>query len=90
MPDPAVSGSEFKKQLRAGQPKMGLFLNAAREFDADAGYLKSMSFRKLLPKLEHEIYLDYQFTAQATDPNFDPDKFGKDFAARRRGDGKKY
>src|SRR3954454_1555246 len=28
MPDPTVSGSEFKKQLRAGQPKMGLFLNA--------------------------------------------------------------
>ena len=28
MPDPALSGSEFKKQLRAGQPKMGLFLNA--------------------------------------------------------------
>jgi 4-hydroxy-2-oxoheptanedioate aldolase len=28
MPDPAFSGSEFKKQLRAGQPKMGLFLNA--------------------------------------------------------------
>jgi len=28
MPDPALSGSEFKKQLRAGSPKMGLFLNA--------------------------------------------------------------
>jgi len=28
MPDPALSGSEFKKQLQAGQPKMGLFLNA--------------------------------------------------------------
>src|SRR3981189_3478142 len=28
MPDPAISGSEFKKQLRAGTPKMGLFLNA--------------------------------------------------------------
>src|ERR1700726_5261141 len=28
MPDPALSGSEFKKQLRAGTPKMGLFLNA--------------------------------------------------------------
>src|SRR5438477_9066645 len=28
MPDPALSGAEFKKQLRAGQPKMGLFLNA--------------------------------------------------------------
>ena len=28
MPDPALSGSEFKKQLRAGIPKMGLFLNA--------------------------------------------------------------
>jgi 4-hydroxy-2-oxoheptanedioate aldolase len=28
MPDPALSGSEFKKQLRSGQPKMGLFLNA--------------------------------------------------------------
>src|SRR5579885_331286 len=28
MADPAVSGSEFKKQLHAGQPKMGLFLNA--------------------------------------------------------------
>jgi 4-hydroxy-2-oxoheptanedioate aldolase len=28
MPDAALSGSEFKKQLRAGQPKMGLFLNA--------------------------------------------------------------
>ena len=24
----AVSGAELKKQLRAGQPKMGLFLNA--------------------------------------------------------------
>src|ERR1700685_3005383 len=28
MPDAALSGSEFKKQLRAGLPKMGLFLNA--------------------------------------------------------------
>src|SRR3989442_5311568 len=28
MPDPALSGGEFKKQLRAGTPKMGLFLNA--------------------------------------------------------------
>src|ERR1051326_5550434 len=28
MPDPALTGSEFKKQLRSGQPKMGLFLNA--------------------------------------------------------------
>src|SRR5882757_6935831 len=28
MPDAAISGSEFKKQLRAGSPKMGLFLNA--------------------------------------------------------------
>src|SRR5712672_838044 len=28
MPDPALGGSEFKKQLRAGTPKMGLFLNA--------------------------------------------------------------
>src|SRR2546423_13305930 len=28
MPDAALSGGEFKKQLRAGAPKMGLFLNA--------------------------------------------------------------
>jgi 4-hydroxy-2-oxoheptanedioate aldolase len=28
MADTALSGSEFKKQLRVGQPKMGLFLNA--------------------------------------------------------------
>ncbi len=28
MPEPTVSGSEFKKQLRGGAPKMGLFLNA--------------------------------------------------------------
>ncbi len=28
MPDTALSGSEFKKQLRSGAPKMGLFLNA--------------------------------------------------------------
>src|ERR1700761_4833182 len=28
MADAALSGSEFKKQLRAGSPKMGLFLNA--------------------------------------------------------------
>src|SRR3989449_3230107 len=28
MPDAALSGGEFKKQLRAGSPKMGLFLNA--------------------------------------------------------------
>src|SRR5580698_3655373 len=28
MPDAALSGSEFKKQLRAGSPKLGLFLNA--------------------------------------------------------------
>src|SRR3981189_3537765 len=28
MPDPALTGTDFKKQLRAGQPKMGLFLNA--------------------------------------------------------------
>jgi 4-hydroxy-2-oxoheptanedioate aldolase len=28
MADPALSGSEFKKQLRAGTPKMGLFVNS--------------------------------------------------------------
>src|SRR5467141_1663410 len=28
MSEPTSSGSEFKKQLRAGQPKLGLFLNA--------------------------------------------------------------
>src|SRR4249919_1029540 len=28
MPDATLSGADFKKQLRAGQPKMGLFLNA--------------------------------------------------------------
>src|SRR5580658_7188473 len=28
MPDAALSGSEFKKQLRAGEPKLGLFLNS--------------------------------------------------------------
>ena len=28
MPDVALSGVDFKKQLRAGQPKLGLFLNA--------------------------------------------------------------
>src|SRR3979411_575145 len=28
MPEAALSGTEFKKQLRAGSPKMGLFLNA--------------------------------------------------------------
>jgi len=28
MPEAALSGAEFKKQLRAGTPKMGLFLNA--------------------------------------------------------------
>jgi 4-hydroxy-2-oxoheptanedioate aldolase len=28
MPDTALSGSEFKKQLRAGTPKMGLFVNS--------------------------------------------------------------
>ena len=28
MPDAALTGGEFKKQLRAGTPKMGLFLNA--------------------------------------------------------------
>src|SRR5258706_11974572 len=28
MPDAALTGGEFKKQLRAGNPKLGLFLNA--------------------------------------------------------------
>jgi 4-hydroxy-2-oxoheptanedioate aldolase len=28
MPDPALSGSEFKQQLRQGTPKLGLFLNS--------------------------------------------------------------
>ena len=28
MPEATLSGAEFKKQLRAGSPKMGLFLNA--------------------------------------------------------------
>jgi 4-hydroxy-2-oxoheptanedioate aldolase len=28
MPDPALSGSEFKKQLHAGTPKLGLFVNS--------------------------------------------------------------
>jgi 2-keto-3-deoxy-L-rhamnonate aldolase RhmA len=28
MPEPALSGSEFKKQLHQGTPKVGLFLNS--------------------------------------------------------------
>ena len=28
MPDAALTGSEFKKQLKSGQPKMGLFVNS--------------------------------------------------------------
>src|SRR5882757_905303 len=28
MPDPALTGGEFKKQLRAGTPKLGLFVNS--------------------------------------------------------------
>ena len=28
MSEATLSGAEFKKQLRAGQPKLGLFLNA--------------------------------------------------------------
>jgi 4-hydroxy-2-oxoheptanedioate aldolase len=28
MPDPALSGAEFKKQLNGGTPKMGLFINS--------------------------------------------------------------
>ena len=28
MAETALSGAEFKKQLRSGSPKMGLFLNA--------------------------------------------------------------
>ncbi|PYX27083.1 MAG: hypothetical protein DMG80_19530 [Acidobacteria bacterium] len=28
MPDPALTSGEFKKQLRAGTPKMGLFVNS--------------------------------------------------------------
>src|SRR3977135_3464984 len=28
MPDPALTGGEFKKQLRAGTPKLGLFINS--------------------------------------------------------------
>src|SRR3982074_1877565 len=28
MPEAALSGAEFKKQLRAGTPKLGLFLNS--------------------------------------------------------------
>src|SRR3954467_4139195 len=28
MPDAALTGSEFKKQLKAGTPKLGLFVNS--------------------------------------------------------------
>ena len=35
MPDAALSGAEFKKQLRAGRPKMGLFLNANPVSDSE-------------------------------------------------------
>src|SRR5271170_1027642 len=42
MPESTLSGAEFKKQLRAGTPKMGLFLNAhsptAAEQLAYSGY----------------------------------------------------
>src|SRR6266446_2429759 len=42
MPDATLSGVDFKKQLRAGQPKLGLFLNAhsptVAEQRAHSGY----------------------------------------------------
>jgi hypothetical protein len=71
-------------------PRLVPFLSAARQYNADAGYLKSFAFRKVLNKLEHEIFMDYQYTAQAKDPYFDPDQFAKDFNKRRREDGKTY
>lgn len=71
-------------------PRMGYFLDAAREFDADAKYLKSTGFSATLRKLEHEIYIDYQYSAEASDPYFDPEKFSKSFKKRDRQDGKTY
>jgi hypothetical protein len=72
-------------------PRMKLFLEAAREFNVDAGYLKSRSFEKKLSKLENEIFKDYEYSARASDPYyFNLEKFTKSFTKRRRGDGKTY
>ena len=71
-------------------PRMALFLDAARDFDADSKYLKSLRFHKMLRKMEHEIYMDYQYSEAASDPYFDPDAFAKAFTKRGREDGKTY
>ncbi len=51
MADPALSGAEFKKQLHAGTPKMGLFINSHSA--TVAGQLASSGYDWLLVDTQH-------------------------------------
>jgi 4-hydroxy-2-oxoheptanedioate aldolase len=51
MPDPALSGAEFKKHLQAGTPKMGLFVNS--HSPTVAGQLAFSGYDWLLVDTQH-------------------------------------
>ena len=51
MPDAALSGAEFKKQLKAGTPKMGLFVNS--HSSTVAGQLACSGYDWLLIDTQH-------------------------------------
>jgi 4-hydroxy-2-oxoheptanedioate aldolase len=51
MPDPALSGAEFKKHLQAGTPKMGLFVNS--HSPTVAGQLACSGYDWLLVDTQH-------------------------------------
>jgi 4-hydroxy-2-oxoheptanedioate aldolase len=51
MPDPALSGAEFKKHLQAGTPKMGLFINS--HSPTVAGQLACSGYDWMLVDTQH-------------------------------------
>ena len=76
------------------EPRLAGFLNAAREYDADEGYLGSLRFRRVLKDLEHAVFMDYQDRArrraEAEGRDFDAEAHDKEFRKRSSSDGMTY
>ena len=68
--------------------RMTRFMIAAREYKADEGYLKSISFLKLRREMRHDVTEHYAFMNSIFGGgDFDREKWLKDFRRKKRWDG---
>jgi hypothetical protein len=75
------------KDASAAALHLARFIIAAKAYNADARYLRSLEFRKARGKLESEILTHYRDMNGIIDDTFDPQAWVTAFQRRRRLDG---